>query len=60
MDRIEGFAELGNTDNFSTSMLENRLLAFGVLQRAKTEDSGRITGGIFKTQKVESDDDDWD
>ncbi|KAH8149646.1 uncharacterized protein LAJ45_06277 [Morchella importuna] len=61
VDRIEGFAELGNTDNFSTAMLENRLLACGVLQRAKTEDTGRITGGIFKTKVVESDDDDdWD
>lgn len=61
MDRIEGFAELGNTDNFSTAILENRLLVCGVLQRAKTEDNGRITGGIFKSKKVESDDDDdWD
>ncbi|KAL0639264.1 hypothetical protein Q9L58_001725 [Maublancomyces gigas] len=61
VDRIEGFAELGNTDNFSTAMLENRLLVCGVLQRAKTEDSGRITGGIFMSKKVESDDDDdWD
>lgn len=61
VDRIEGFAELGNTDNFSTAILENRLLVCGVLQRAKIEDSGKITGGIFKSKKVESDDDDdWD
>lgn len=59
VDRIEGFAELGNTDNFSTAMLEGRLLACGVLQRAKTEDTGR--GAAVKTKVVESDDDDdWD
>ncbi|PWW79379.1 thioredoxin-like protein, partial [Tuber magnatum] len=38
VDRIEGFAELGNTDGFSTKMLELRLLACGVLVREKVDE----------------------
>ncbi|KAL7270487.1 hypothetical protein RUND412_006809 [Rhizina undulata] len=63
VDRIEGFAELGNTDGFSTGVLEARLLACGVIQRTKTqEEKGRVNKSIFGNTPVndDDDDDDWD
>jgi len=62
VDRIEGFAELGNTDGFSTKMLELRLLACGVLVREKVdEDAGGVGGGGGKdTEGGDDDDSDWD
>jgi len=67
VDRIEGFAELGNTDGFSTKMLELRLLACGVLVREKVdEDAGGVGGGGGggggggKNTESNDDDDDWD
>lgn len=60
VDRIEGFSELGNTDGFSTKMLEERLLACGVLLRAKVDEGSGGGGGAGRAEKVESDDDDWD
>ncbi|KAL3425623.1 hypothetical protein PVAG01_02414 [Phlyctema vagabunda] len=62
VDRIVGFEGLGYTqDTFTTQDLEARLLASGVVQRAKaTEDVGTRLGGRA-AKKVESDDDDeWD
>ncbi|KAG0639953.1 thioredoxin-like protein [Tuber brumale] len=61
VDRIEGFAELGNTDGFSTKMLELRLLACGVLVREKVDEDAEGVGGS-EEKKAESDDDgdDWD
>jgi len=61
VDRLEGFEKLGNTDNFTTAMLESHFLLIGVFQRAKTtEDSTKKS--IFRTERQEDavDDDDWD
>ncbi|RPA91968.1 thioredoxin-like protein [Choiromyces venosus 120613-1] len=61
VDRIEGFAELGNTDGFTTKMLELRLLACGVLVREKVDEDTGVGGGGSGGKKAESDDgDDWD
>ncbi|CAG8959514.1 hypothetical protein HYFRA_00001413 [Hymenoscyphus fraxineus] len=61
VDRIVGFEGLGYTqDTFTTRDLEARLLASGVLQRAKAtkeEDAGRRAR---KAQEEEDDGDDWD
>lgn len=61
VDRIVGFEGLGYTqDTFTTKDLEARLLASGVIQRAKaTEDAG-VKFGYKAPKKEESDDDDWD
>ncbi|KAF8457982.1 thioredoxin-like protein [Terfezia claveryi] len=61
VDRLEGFDKLGNTDNFTTAMLESHFLLIGVFQRAKTiGDSAKKS--IFRTEKKEDvdDDDEWD
>ncbi|RDL35086.1 putative PLP1 Phosducin-like protein [Venustampulla echinocandica] len=63
VDRIVGFEGLGYTpDTFTTKDLEARLLASGVIQRAKaTEGAGGVRFGVKAPKKVESDDDDdWD
>lgn len=61
VDRIVGFEGLGYTqDTFTTQDLEGRLLASGVVQRAKAT-SDTITYASKKTREEESDDDDdWD
>lgn len=60
VDRIVGFEGLGNGDSFTTKDLEARLLAVGVLVRAKVSVSDRLA--IKKTQEKEEDftDDEWD
>ncbi|KAE9972585.1 hypothetical protein BLS_002226 [Venturia inaequalis] len=60
VDRIVGFEGLGNGDSFTTKDLEARLLAAGVLVRAKVTASDRLA--IKKTQEKEEDftDDEWD
>jgi hypothetical protein len=60
VDRIVGFEGLGYTqDTFTTMDLEARLLAAGVVQRAKAVGDAGI--GSFKAQRKEdSDDDDWE
>jgi hypothetical protein len=62
VDRIVGFEGLGYTqDTFTTKDLEARLLALGVVQRAKaTDDAGASSSGWVAEKKEESDDDDWD
>ncbi|KAF8746027.1 hypothetical protein AX14_004309 [Amanita brunnescens Koide BX004] len=35
-DRLVGFEELGNTDSFTTAVLETRLLSCGVISRSPT------------------------
>lgn len=61
VDRIVGFEGIGYTqDTFKTKDLEARLLASGVVQRAKAGDTN-IKFGVKKTERVESeDDDDWE
>ncbi|TID19539.1 putative gtpase inhibitor [Venturia nashicola] len=60
VDRIVGFEGLGNGDSFTTKDLEARLLAAGVLVRAKVTASDRLA--IKKIQDKEEDfsDDEWD
>jgi thioredoxin-like negative regulator of GroEL len=61
VDRIVGFEGLGYTlDTFTTTDLEGRLLASGVIQRAKSTDNGGIRYGVKAARKEDSDDDDWD
>lgn len=62
VDRIVGFEGLGYTpDTFATKDLEARLLASGVIQRAKaTTDAGGVRFGVKAPKKQDSDDDDWD
>jgi hypothetical protein len=60
VDRIVGFEGLGYTpDTFTTKDLEARLLASGVIQRAKVTQDASVRFGT-KAPKEESDDDDWD
>ena len=63
VDRIVGFEGLGYTqDTFTTKDLESRLLASGVIQRAKaTGDAGAVNLGLKAPRIEESEDDDeWD
>lgn len=62
VDRIVGFEGLGyNPDNFTTKDLEGRLLASGVLLRAKEQGNPGIRFGAKAAKKEDSeDDDDWD
>jgi len=57
-DRIIGFEGLGQGDKFTTMDLEARLLAAGVLTRAKITGEERRTSA--KKVEEEYDDDDWD
>jgi len=65
VDRILGFEGLGrNPDDFKLQELEARLLASGVLVRAKMYDEDEVQGsrrGFIQKQVNEDDeDDDWD
>lgn len=61
VDRIVGFEGIGYTqDTFTTKDLEARLLASGVVQRAKAQGNANIQFGAKKVVKEDSDDDDWD
>lgn len=61
VDRIVGFEGLGYTqDTFTTQDLEARLLASGVLLRAKTIEDAGLQYNSRKAEKDDSDDDEWD
>jgi thiol-disulfide isomerase/thioredoxin len=61
VDRIVGFEGLGYTpDTFTTKDLEGRLLASGVIQRAKATNDGVIKYGVKVPRKEDNDDDEWD
>lgn len=61
VDRIVGFEGLGYTpDSFTTKDLEARLLASGVIQRAKATDNGGVKQGTKIGHSEESDDDEWE
>ena len=60
VDRLEGFEKLGNTDNFTTAMLESHLLFVGVLQRAKTTRDPTKKSIFWTEKKEDAVDDDWD
>jgi thioredoxin-like negative regulator of GroEL len=61
VDRIVGFEGLGYTqDTFTTKDLETRLLASGVVQRAKATQNAGVRFGVKAAKKEESDHDDWD
>jgi hypothetical protein len=61
VDRIVGFEGLGYTpDTFTTKDLEGRLLASGVIQRAKATGTGGIGYRVKAVSKEDSDDDKWD
>ena len=61
-DRIIGFEGLGySEDTFTTTDLETRLLAAGVLARAKTRGDETIAKARKKLEDEDiGDDDDWD
>lgn len=62
-DRIIGFEGLGRgTDKFTTKDLEARLLAAGVLTRAKLtgDDDLRSQQRKREEENADDDDDDWD
>lgn len=61
VDRIVGFEGLGYTpDTFTTKDLEARLLASGVVQRAKANENDFIDAQRRKVEAEDEDDDDWD
>lgn len=62
VDRIVGFEGLGYTqDTFTTKDLEGRLLASGVVQRAKAQDDAGLRWAAQKKQEQEDEDyDEWD
>ncbi|KAI9746588.1 MAG: hypothetical protein M1818_000301 [Claussenomyces sp. TS43310] len=63
VDRIIGFEGLGYTqDTFTTKDLEARLLASGVVLRAKAQGDASVKFGMRAAKKEESDEDedDWD
>ncbi|PBP17046.1 putative thioredoxin fold protein [Diplocarpon rosae] len=61
VDRIVGFEGLGYTeDTFTTKDLEGRLLATGVLQRAKAVGEASVKWGVRASKKDASDDEEWD
>lgn len=62
VDRIVGFEGLGYTqDTFTTKDLEGRLMASGVVQRAKVQDDAGIRWAAQKQKEQEEDDlDEWD
>ncbi|KAG9299885.1 hypothetical protein G9A89_005414 [Geosiphon pyriformis] len=60
-DKIIGFDELGNTDSFSTTLLELRLSTSGVITKSdepKKEEQRKTIFGY--SDKQHEDDDDWD
>ncbi|KAL8580702.1 hypothetical protein ACOMHN_004743 [Nucella lapillus] len=62
VDRIVGFEELGNTDDFRTEVLERRLARSGCIQMAEDEDptKKKIFGMQRSSRKVDDDSDDSD
>ncbi|RUS86140.1 hypothetical protein EGW08_006088 [Elysia chlorotica] len=64
VDRIVGFEELGNVDDFPTILLERRLAKSGVIELSENEDLSKksIFGGsksaVRQSQEDSSDDDD--
>jgi len=54
--RIEGFERMGNTDGFRAIKLEEVLVGFGVLERVRMEEGGRI----HEREEGVGDDSDWD
>ncbi|RGB28929.1 thioredoxin-like protein [Rhizophagus diaphanus] len=61
VDRIVGFEELGNTDDFTAAILEFRLSQSGVIPKqesTKKEERKSILG--FAEGNDDDDDDDWD
>ncbi|EXX58366.1 thioredoxin-like protein [Rhizophagus irregularis DAOM 181602=DAOM 197198] len=61
VDRIIGFEELGNTDDFTAAILEFRLSQSGVITKqesTKKEERKSILG--FAEGNDDDDDDDWD
>jgi hypothetical protein len=62
VDRIIGFEGVGyNPDSFTTKELEGRLLASGVVLRAKEQGNSGVRFGVKAARKEDSDDDDeWD
>ena len=60
-DRIVGFEGLGySEDTFTTVDLETRLLAAGVLTRAKSTGNEGIVRATKQQEEDAGDDDDWD
>ncbi|TFK29386.1 GTPase inhibitor [Coprinopsis marcescibilis] len=57
-DRVVGFEELGNSDNFETAALELRLASCGVLKAANS--SGLNSVYRVSAKKKNEDDDDYD
>ncbi|KAL1918665.1 uncharacterized protein VTP21DRAFT_2687 [Calcarisporiella thermophila] len=59
VDRLIGFEELGNTDSFTTDMLEKRLAKSGVIKRRTQSHTSQVKKSIFgsKTPDEEEDDD---
>jgi thioredoxin-like negative regulator of GroEL len=57
-DRIIGFEGLGQGDRFTTMDLEARLLATGVLTRAKISEDAAMARSRQETQREEEYDDD--
>ncbi|KAJ2930237.1 hypothetical protein H1R20_g6903, partial [Candolleomyces eurysporus] len=56
-DRLVGFEELGNSDDFDTAALELRLATSGVIQKASTSRSDPL---FRVASKKKDDDDDFD
>ncbi|KAI6716375.1 hypothetical protein JHW43_001153 [Diplocarpon mali] len=60
-DRIVGFEGWGyKEDTFTTKDLERRLLATGVLQRARAVGEASVKWGVKAPKKDASDDEEWD
>lgn len=60
VDRVIGFQDLGQSDTFSTSLLENRLSKAGVIKLAVQLAKTRKTIYGFRDKKGDSDDEDYD
>lgn len=59
MDKIIGFADLGNKDDFETSLLEFRLLKSSAIDRLKEESSSNKSIYHDELQNNQSDDSDF-
>ncbi|XP_071831225.1 phosducin-like protein 3 isoform X1 [Apostichopus japonicus] len=60
VDRVVGFEELGNTDNFDISVLERRLAKSGVLNLPDVRAEGKTIFGFTKTRNGSSSSSDED
>ena len=58
VDRVVGFSDLGNKDDFPTLVMTKRLIKCGVLKPKSKEESGRIK--INKKGRKGDDSDDGD